>query len=113
MTDLTIGIVLADIKKQLDWRGPNGREQGVITSPRAYAEYLHEWAIRLCNAKDDMEQELGKMRELLQQARAEVEKFMAHAVSDVRPQEIISDKEPVRTMPCIVCGQLKCDCVVL
>lgn len=61
MTDLTIGIVLADVKKQLDWRGPSGREQGVVTMPRDHAEYLHRWAIDLCNAKDDLEARITQL----------------------------------------------------
>ncbi len=63
MADITIAMVLAEVRKQLDWRGPNDKAQGIITMPRAYAEYLHRWAIDLCNAKDGMESKLERLDE--------------------------------------------------
>lgn len=58
---ITIAEVLAEIKKQYNWRGPSGRGQGIITLSREHAEYLHQWAIDLCNAKDDLEARVERL----------------------------------------------------
>jgi hypothetical protein len=54
---MTIADVLSDVKRQLDWRGStNDIKQGHVVLTREQAEYLHQWAIDLCLAKDNLEE---------------------------------------------------------
>ena len=38
--ETTVQMVLVEIKRQLDWRGPSGRVQGHVVLPRNLAERL-------------------------------------------------------------------------
>lgn len=49
---MTIAQILAEIKRQLDWRGPGGAGQGHIVLTREQAEYIDRWAILLIQERD-------------------------------------------------------------
>jgi hypothetical protein len=51
---ITIADVLSEIKRQLDWRGPNGKPQGHIVLPRDQAEYLHQATIAVIIERDNV-----------------------------------------------------------
>lgn len=51
---MTLADVLAEIKKQLDWRGPSDKTQGHVVLPREMAEYLHPAVIQLIKDNDEL-----------------------------------------------------------
>lgn len=59
---MTIAMVLKAIRDDLDWRGPDNSLMPNVKLEREQAEYLHRWAIDMCQAKDDLEYELDVMR---------------------------------------------------
>lgn len=58
---ITVAMVLADLKRQLDWRGSLGKPQGMIVITREHAQYLHDWSMRLIIAKDGLEAEVARL----------------------------------------------------
>lgn len=50
----TIANVLAEIQRQLEWRGPSGSQQGHVVLSRDQAEYVGRWAITLINERDQL-----------------------------------------------------------
>lgn len=50
---MTINEIIADIRSQLDWRGPGGQPQGNIVIPRKDAEVLLEALARKDLARND------------------------------------------------------------
>jgi hypothetical protein len=51
---MTIAMILKEIRRQLDWRGPSLRGQGHIVLTREMAERLDEWAIMLIKERDEL-----------------------------------------------------------
>lgn len=64
--DVTVESILEIMKRDLDWRGPGGRPQGVITMPRAHALLLHEGVTLLL----DNYNKLRTVREAYERAEA-------------------------------------------
>lgn len=58
MSTIVISTVLAEIDRQLDWRGPSGKGQGHIVLGRDEAAYLRQWCITLCTERDELRHEL-------------------------------------------------------
>jgi len=50
---MTLAEILADIRAQLDWRGPTGRPQGHVVIPHKDAEVLYAAARKLEEGKDE------------------------------------------------------------
>lgn len=59
---ITIADVLSEIKRQLDWRGPNGRPQGHVVLPRAMAEYLRDATLNIIIERDNLVAEATQAR---------------------------------------------------
>jgi hypothetical protein len=52
MIDITTGDALAEIKRQLDWRGPTDKVMGNIVLDRPTAEFLHARVLELVRQQD-------------------------------------------------------------
>lgn len=63
---MTIATILKKIRTELDWGGPNG----YVRLTHEEAEYLHRWAINMCNAKDDLELQIDRLTPALVKALA-------------------------------------------
>jgi hypothetical protein len=62
VTDITTGDVLAEIKRQLDWRGAGDKvKQGHIVLVRANAEFLHARVIELVLEQDKLVAEIERL----------------------------------------------------
>lgn len=51
---ITIAIILKDIEDALAWRGPSGKAMGHVCLTRDEAQYLRDWAIKLCMERDEL-----------------------------------------------------------
>jgi hypothetical protein len=51
---MTLADILAAIKEQLDWTGPNEKKMGHIVVTRDQAEYLHRAVIAIIMERDQL-----------------------------------------------------------
>lgn len=65
---ITTGDALADIKNQLDWRGPTGKCQGHVVLDRPIAEFLHARVLELIRQQDAHIAEIDKLKRAEPQA---------------------------------------------
>jgi hypothetical protein len=62
VTDITTGDVLAEIKRQLDWRGAGKQvKQGHVVLIRANAEFLHARVLELILTQDKLIAEIERL----------------------------------------------------
>ena len=54
LNDKTVATVLKKIDEQLAWRGPQGKEMGIITLPRGEAQYLRDTIIKIIMERDEL-----------------------------------------------------------
>jgi BMFP domain-containing protein YqiC len=82
----TVADVLAEIRRQLDWEGPTGSKMGHIVITRDQAEYLHEWALKLIHAKDELETKINELEARINQLEAEVRSTLGeiHALAEIK-----------------------------
>ena len=57
---VTIADVLSEIKRQLDWRGPNDRKMGHIVLKREMGQYAHDLTIKVLLERDELVAEKEK-----------------------------------------------------
>jgi hypothetical protein len=62
MIDITTGDALAEIKRQLDWRGPTDRMMGHIVLDRSTAEFLHARILELVRQQDAHIEEIEALK---------------------------------------------------
>lgn len=51
---ITLADVLAEVRRQLEWRGPGGKGQGHVVLERAMAEYLCEGMVGIIIERDGL-----------------------------------------------------------
>ena len=57
---MTLATILSEIKRQLDWRGPNDKPQGHIVLHRNDAEYLYQAVLDVIIERDRLAYEEEK-----------------------------------------------------
>ena len=91
---ITIAQVLRKIDLDLEWRGPDDQTLRRVMLQRDHAQYLRDWAIRLINAKDEMELEIARLKK---QAEREAKRIsnLEYALTNIR-DEVIDGLDPDR-----------------